>query len=145
MSAADGGVALRSHVTAPSASARDGSRAGIRCQVPLRCRPRNRSKRMFADRGYDVDKYRRPLWKRGIKPLIARRGAAHRSGWEKTRWVVERTFAWLHHLNRLRVRYEPAPAPAWPPSASPQPSAAVNGWSGPLRRARSQRGAKFRT
>lgn len=71
----------------------------------LRGRPRNRPKR-FADRGYDFDKYRRLLWKRGIKPLIARRGVAHRSDLGKTRWVVERTFAWLHQFKRLRIRYE---------------------------------------
>ncbi|MFB7999387.1 IS5 family transposase [Streptomyces sp. NPDC056002] len=72
----------------------------------LRGRPRNRPKRIFADRGYDFDKYRRLLWKRGIKPLIARRGVAHGSGLGKTRWVIERTFAWLHQFKRLRIRYE---------------------------------------
>ena len=36
-------------------------------------RPRRRPRRLFADRGYDHDKYRRLLWQRGIKPLIARR------------------------------------------------------------------------
>lgn len=56
--------------------------------------------------GYDFDKYRRLLWKRGIKPLIARRGVAHGSGLGKVRWVVERAFAWLHRFKRLRIRYE---------------------------------------
>lgn len=37
-------------------------------------------------RGYDFDKYRRQLWKRGIKPVIARRGTAHGSGLGKIRW-----------------------------------------------------------
>jgi hypothetical protein len=50
--------------------------------------------------------YRRLLWKRGVKPLIARRGVAHGSGLGKTRWVVERTFAWLHQFKRLRTRCE---------------------------------------
>jgi transposase len=72
----------------------------------LRGRPRSRPKRLFADRGYDFDKYRRLLWKRGIKPVIARRGAPHGSGLGRTRWVVERTFAWLHQFKRLRIRYE---------------------------------------
>ncbi|MGI5254081.1 IS5 family transposase [Actinacidiphila glaucinigra] len=72
----------------------------------LRGRPRSKPKRLFADRGYDYDKYRRLLWQRGIKPLIARRGVAHGSGLGKTRWVVERTFAWLHQFKRLRIRYE---------------------------------------
>ena len=39
---------------------------------------------------YDFDKYRRLLWKRGIKPLIARRGVAHGSGLGKVRWLVLR-------------------------------------------------------
>ncbi|MFD9977916.1 IS5 family transposase [Streptomyces sp. NPDC059017] len=72
----------------------------------LRGRPRSRPKRLFADRGYDFDKYRRLLWKRGIKLQIARRGTAHGSGLGKTRWVVERTFAWLRQFKRLRISYE---------------------------------------
>src|SRR5271167_2695910 len=36
-------------------------------------RPRQRVERVLADRGYDQDKYRRELWKRGVKPVIARR------------------------------------------------------------------------
>ncbi|MGW8631954.1 IS5 family transposase [Streptomyces sp. NPDC055793] len=45
-----------------------------------RGRPRNRPKRLFADRGYDYDKYRRLPRQRGIKPVIARRGVVHGSG-----------------------------------------------------------------
>ncbi|EFG64366.1 IS4 family transposase [Streptomyces sp. SPB074] len=69
-------------------------------------RPRHRPGRLFADRGYDYDKYRRLPRARGIKPMIARRGVPHGSGLGKTRWVVERTFAWLHQFKRLRIRYE---------------------------------------
>ena len=72
----------------------------------LRGRPRHRPRRLFADRGYDFDKYRRLIRARGITPKIARRGAPHGSGLGKTRWVVERTFAWLHQFKRLRIRYE---------------------------------------
>ncbi|MFD8812188.1 IS5 family transposase [Streptomyces sp. NPDC059627] len=72
----------------------------------LRGRPRRKPRRLYADRGYDYDKYRRLLWKRGVKPMIARRGAAHGSGLGKVRWVVERAFAWLHQFKRLRIRYE---------------------------------------
>ncbi|GGS30840.1 hypothetical protein Snoj_34440 [Streptomyces nojiriensis] len=61
---------------------------------------------MYADRGYDFDKHRRSLWKRGIKPMIARRGVAHGSGLGKVRWVIECAFAWLHQFKRLRTRYE---------------------------------------
>ncbi|MEU2834203.1 IS5 family transposase [Streptomyces lavendulae] len=71
-----------------------------------RGRPRRKPRCLYADRGYDFDKYRRLLWKRSIKPLIARRGVAHGSGLGKVRWVVERAFAWLHQFKRLRVRYE---------------------------------------
>ena len=39
-------------------------------------------------------------------PMIARRGVAHGSGFGKVRWVVERSFAWLHQFKRLRIRYE---------------------------------------
>ena len=72
----------------------------------IRGRPRHRPRRLFADRGYDYDKYRRFLRARGITPKIARKGTAHGSGLGKTRWVVERTFAWLHQFKRLRIRYE---------------------------------------
>ncbi|MET9935772.1 hypothetical protein ABZ054_34235, partial [Streptomyces sp. NPDC006324] len=60
----------------------------------------------LTDCGYDYDKYRRILRVRGITPEITRRGVPHSSGLGKTRWVVERTFARLHHSERLRIRYE---------------------------------------
>jgi transposase len=60
----------------------------------------------MADRSYDHDKYRRLVWERGIKPVIARRQTEHGSGLGRYRWVVERTFAWLHNFKRLLVRYE---------------------------------------
>jgi transposase len=69
-------------------------------------RPRRRPDCVIADRGYDHDKYRRLLRQRGIKPVIARRQTEHGSGLGRYRWVVERTFAWLHNFKRLLVRYE---------------------------------------
>ena len=69
-------------------------------------RPRRRPDRVAADRGYDHDKYRVQLRERGIAPEIARRGTGHRSGLGRYRWVVERTFAWLHQFKRLLVRYD---------------------------------------
>ena len=42
----------------------------------------------------------------GITPVIARRRSEHGSGLGRWRWVVERTFAWLHQFKRLLVRYE---------------------------------------
>ncbi|SDD31644.1 Transposase DDE domain-containing protein [Streptomyces prasinopilosus] len=72
----------------------------------VRGRPRHRTGRLFTDRGYDYDKYRRLLRARGITPKFARKGATHGSGLGKTRWVVERTFVRLHQFKRLRIRYE---------------------------------------
>jgi transposase len=67
-------------------------------------RPRRRPRTLIADRGYDHDKYRRLVWQRGVKPLIARRQTEHGSRLGRHRWVVERTFAWLHNRRRLLVR-----------------------------------------
>ena len=67
-------------------------------------RPRQRPTTLLADRGYDHDKYRRLVWQRGIKPVIARRKTEHGTGLGRQRWVVERTFAWLHNRRRLLIR-----------------------------------------
>nr|WP_234437096.1 IS5 family transposase [Streptomyces sp. NBRC 110468] len=69
-------------------------------------RPRRRPDALLADRGYDHDKYRRLLWQRGIRPVIAKRGQPHGTGLGIFRYVVERTIAWLHGFRRLRIRWE---------------------------------------
>jgi transposase len=69
-------------------------------------RPRRRPDRVTADRGYDYDARRRELRQRGIASEIARRNTEHGSGLGRYRWVVERTFAWLHQFKRLLVRYD---------------------------------------
>lgn len=69
-------------------------------------RPRRRPERVYADRGYDHDKYRRLVRARGIRPVIARRGVEHGSGLGAYRWVVEQAFALLHWFRRLRIRWE---------------------------------------
>jgi transposase len=69
-------------------------------------RPPRRPKRLSADRGYDYPTHRRQLRQRGITPEIARRNTRHGSGLGRHRWVVERTFAWLHQFKRLLVRYD---------------------------------------
>jgi transposase len=69
-------------------------------------RPRRRPRTLIADRGYDHDKYRRLVCQLGVKPIIARRQTDHGSGLGRHRWVVERTFAWLHNFKRLLVRHE---------------------------------------
>ena len=58
------------------------------------------------DRGYDSNRHRAALEARGITPVLARRYRPHGSGLGRTRWVVERTLAWLHRYRRLAVRYE---------------------------------------
>jgi len=58
------------------------------------------------DRGYDSQPHRDQLAIRGISSQLAKRGRAHGSRLGRTRWVVERTLAWLHRFRRLNVRYE---------------------------------------
>ena len=77
-------------------------------------RPRKRPKRLIADRGYDSNRLRARLARRGIEPIIPARAnhkrATHQDGRKlrryRRRWIVERTFAWLGHVRRLVVRYE---------------------------------------
>ncbi|WP_439959938.1 IS5 family transposase [Streptomyces griseorubiginosus] len=71
-----------------------------------RGRPRRCPDTIYADRGYDHDKYRRQVRAVGITPVIARRGTEHGSGLGVHRWVVEQSFALLHWFRRLRIRWE---------------------------------------
>jgi IS5 family transposase len=71
-----------------------------------RGRGRRRPRDLYADRGYDHDKYRKAVRAKGIRPHIARRGTPHGSGLGVVRWVVERTIAWYHGMKRLRIRWE---------------------------------------
>jgi len=71
-----------------------------------RGRPRRRPDRLYADRAYDHDKYRRRVRDTGITPHIARRSVPHGSGLGVHRWVVEQTVALLHWFRRLRIRWE---------------------------------------
>jgi len=72
--------------------------------------PKRKPKFLQGDRGYDSDPHRAALKARGIQSQIARRRTKHGSGLGKTRWVVERTIAWLHWFRRLRIRYERLPS-----------------------------------
>ena len=71
-----------------------------------RGRPRQRLDTLYADRGYDHDKYRTLVRQKGTTPYIARRGTEHGSGLGVHRWVVEQGFALLHWFRRLRIRWE---------------------------------------
>lgn len=72
-------------------------------------RPRKHPEVLLADRGYDYYKYRREVRARGIKPVIARRNTPNGSGLGRHRWVVQRTFTWLHQFRRPRIRWERNP------------------------------------
>jgi transposase len=76
----------------------------------LRGAPKRRPELIQADRAHDSDPLRALLAERGIDTPIARRRTAHGSGLGKTRWVVERTIAWLHPFRRLRLHYERLPS-----------------------------------
>lgn len=71
-----------------------------------RGRPRWRPDVLQGDRAYDSQRHRDRLRAQGIVAVFARRRTPHGSGLGVCRWVVERTFAWLHRFRRLVVRYE---------------------------------------
>jgi transposase len=58
------------------------------------------------DRAYDSQPHRDVLHRRGIRTQLAKRRTEHGSGLGRTRWVVERTLAWLHRFRRLAVGHE---------------------------------------
>ena len=85
-----------------------------------RGRPRTRPKRLVADKAYDSRAFRQSLRRRGIKVTIPtlerrqrrrpKRGRPIRVGPAyKSRWKVERAFAWMDNCRRLVVRYERLP------------------------------------
>jgi transposase len=77
-------------------------------------RPRQKPRRLIADRGYDSDPLRKQRAARGIELIAPHRknrrkpptqdGRALRR--DQRRWIVERTFAWLGNYQRLVVRYD---------------------------------------
>ena len=81
--------------------------------IPLH--PRKRPDLLVADKGYDAMWLRQELSKRGIKHRIPKRkkkGGTEPSynkrieGYYKTRWIVERTNAWLQNYRRITVRWD---------------------------------------
>ena len=71
-----------------------------------RGRPKRRPACVVGDRGYQGKAASAQLRRKKIRPLIAKQRTVHGSGLGKQRWVVERTFSWLHQHRRLRIRYE---------------------------------------
>jgi len=74
--------------------------------VPCGRHQKFRPAQLLADRAYDSKKHRAELRARGIRPRIAKRQTEHGSGLGRYRWVVERTFSWLHGFRRLARRHE---------------------------------------
>ncbi|MFJ8827653.1 IS5 family transposase [Streptomyces sp. NPDC102467] len=69
-------------------------------------RPRRRPEAVLGDKAYDSRAVRRELRRRGILPVISRKGSPNIRGLGKLRYVVEQTFALLHQFKRLAVRWE---------------------------------------
>ncbi|MFE9925950.1 transposase [Streptomyces sp. NPDC005774] len=69
-------------------------------------RPRRRPDALLGDKGYDSKPHCDELRHRRIMPVISRKGAPNIKGMGKLRYVVEQTFALLHHFKRLAVRWE---------------------------------------
>ena len=89
----------------------------IRVAQP-RGRPKQRPRKLVADRGYDSSAFRRVLRGRGIRMCIppkrrpknwkAKRGrpVVARKDDYRLRYKVERSFAWLGNFRRLLIRWE---------------------------------------
>ena len=69
-------------------------------------RPRQRPRKLHADKAYDAKWVRKSLRKRNIIPRIARRGVESKEKLGRHRWVIERTMSWFSQMRRLVVRYE---------------------------------------
>lgn len=78
--------------------------------------PKKRPDQVVADKGYDSRKIRESIRRRGIRPYIPmrrRRGQTEEpkynkriEGMYRTRWIVERTNAWLQNYRRITVRWD---------------------------------------
>ena len=64
-------------------------------------RPRRRPGKVYADRGYGHDEYRKQVREKRITPVIARRSTAHGSGLGTYRWVAGQSIALPHWFCRL--------------------------------------------
>lgn len=71
-----------------------------------RGRPRKRPDKLHADTAYRSRKNQALLRARNILSRIARPLVESRERLGRSRWVVERTLAWLHQFRRLRIRDE---------------------------------------
>jgi transposase len=72
-------------------------------QGPGPGRPRRRPDEAHADKGYDYRRCRAACRARHILAPIARRGIDSTEKLGRHRWVVERDYAWLNAMRRLRT------------------------------------------
>ena len=78
--------------------------------------PIKKTKILIADKGYDAAWVRKELRRRGITPYIPKKRAKGQieeptynkriKPFYRTRWIVERTFAWFNNFRRLVTRWE---------------------------------------
>jgi transposase len=85
----------------------------IRVPRPGRGRPKQKPKRVIADKGYDSGPLRERMWKRGIDLIVpARKNRLHifydgrKLRRYRKRWKIERTFAWMNGFRHLIVRHD---------------------------------------
>jgi transposase len=77
-------------------------------------RPRSRTERLIADKGYDSDPFRDYLASKGVELIAPHRCNRKRPPTQdgrplrryRRRWKIERTFAWLGNFRRLVVRWD---------------------------------------
>lgn len=67
---------------------------------------RRRPRKLPGDKAYDNPRCRAFLRQRRIIRRIARIKIDPHTRLGRSRWVIERTFAWLHGYRRLQTRYE---------------------------------------
>ena len=69
-------------------------------------RPLRKPGLIQGDRGYDSPPHRDAWHRRRTQTQLGRRRTPHGRGLGRTRWVVERTLAWLYRFRRLNMRDE---------------------------------------
>jgi len=89
--------------------------AAVRVPNPKqRGRPRQKPKRLIADKAYDSDSLRHRLRKRGIELISPHKAGRVRPATQdgrplrryRKRWKMERTNAWLGNFRHLAIRYD---------------------------------------
>jgi transposase len=108
-------VIVEAHGIPLAATLTGGNRNDVTQLIPLvravppirgkRGQPLRRPKHLYADRGYDHERYRDQVRRFRITAHIARRGTEHGSRLGVHRWVVEGAVALLHSFHRLRIRW----------------------------------------